>query len=206
MAAQAPVETIKLAGNSCAVSSSREQTFAPGPTDEETFSQEAPETLTPQEKDEKRGIMRRISKYKALFGTECADLDLDPRSLDALVLEDLRDRARDTEYLVSTRRSAAAARGMFLGALATGEVVGPIIGLNLTNLAMFASRSEELLLCVDECAIKYDTMVAVDPAVRLALAVCNLAIAVNDRNSREVEKPPQDNVSGSANVSATPLN
>ena len=182
------VETIKLVGNSCAVSSSREQTFAPSLIDEETFSQEAPETLTPQEKDEKRGILRRISKYKALFSAETADLDLDPRSLNALNLEDLRERARDTEFLVSTRRSAAAARGMFLGALATGEVVGPIIGLNLTNLAMFASRSEELLLCVDECAIKYDTMVAVDPAVRLCLSVCQLCLVVSEHNSREAAK------------------
>ena len=76
----------------------------------------------------------------------------------------------------------------------------------MTGLSTFASRSEELLLCVDETFIKYDTMVAVDPAIRLALAVCQLAIAVNDLNSREAEKTQQDNVSGSANVSATPLN
>ena len=91
-------EVIKLAG-SCAVSSSREQHFSAGIADEEEEAlalQDEPQPMTPQEKDEKRGIMRRISKYKALFGTECADLDLDPRSLDALVLEDLRDRARDT--------------------------------------------------------------------------------------------------------------
>ena len=144
--------------------------------------------MTPAEKDEKRTILRRISKYKALFGTECADLELDPRALDALVLEDLRDRARDTEYLVSTRRSAAAMRGMFLAGLSTGELVGPVVGLNLTGLATFASRSEELLLCVDECAIKYDAMIAVDPAVRLAMAVCQLALAVNEHNSRESAK------------------
>ena len=137
------VETIKLAGNSCAVSSSREPTFSPGLIDEETFSQEAPETLTPQEKDEKRGILRRISKYRALFSVECADLDLEPRALDALNLEDLRDRARDTEYLVSTRRSAAAMRGMFLGALATGEIVSPVVGLNLTGLLAWGGTHEK---------------------------------------------------------------
>ena len=88
-------------------------------------------------------------------------------------------------------------RGMFLGALSTGEFVGPIVGLNLTGLATFASRSEELLLCVDECAIKYDTMVAVDPTVRLAMAVCQLALAVNEHNTREAAK--------TADVTATPL-
>ena len=181
------VEVIKLAG-SC-------EPRACGPTQqtfpdeqEETFPAQEPQQLTPAEKEESRAIKRRIGKYRALFATETADLDLDPRSLDALVLDDLRDRARDTEYLVSTRRSAAAMRGMFLGALSTGEFVGPIVGLNLTGLATFASRSEELLLCVDECAIKYDTMVAVDPAVRLAMAVCQLAIAVNEHNTRESAK------------------
>ena len=188
MAAQ-DVEVIKLAG-SC-------EPRACGPTQSavpETFPDEAEEfpaqvqQMTAQEKDEKRTILRRISKYKALFGTECADLDLDPRALDTLGLEDLRDRARDTEYLVSTRRSAAAMRGMFLAGLSTGELVGPVVGLNLTGLATFASRSEELLLCVDECAIKYDAMIAVDPAVRLAMAVCQLALAVNEHNSRESAK------------------
>ena len=185
------VEVIKLAG-SC-------EPRACGPTQSavpETFldEQECPveppveHVMTPAEKDEKRTILRRISKYKALFGTECADLDLDPRALDTLGLEDLRDRARDTEYLVSTRRSAAAMRGMFLAGLSTGELVGPVVGLNLTGLATFASRSEELLLCVDECAIKYDAMIAVDPAVRLAMAVCQLALAVNEHNSRESAK------------------
>ena len=181
-------EIIRLSG-SCAAPPAREHHFSAGiAEEEETFLQDEPQPMTPHEKDEKRGIMRRISKYKALFGTECADLDLDPRSLDTLNLEDLRDRARDTEYLVSTRRSAAAMRGMFLGALATGEIVGPIVGLNLTGLSTFAARSEELLLCVDECVIKYDTVIAVDPAARLAMAVVQLAIAVNDHNSREAAK------------------
>ena len=184
------VEVIKLAG-SCEprgpTQSAVPETF---PDEAEEFPVEPPveHVMTPQEKDEKRTILRRISKYKALFGTECADLDLDPRALDTLGLEDLRDRARDTEYLVSTRRSAAAMRGMFLAGLSTGELVGPVVGLNLTGLATFASRSEELLLCVDECAIKYDAMIAVDPAVRLAMAVCQLALAVNEHNSRESAK------------------
>ena len=192
MAAQ-DVEVIKLAGSceprACGpTQSAQPETF---PDEAEEFPAQAqpqPQQMTAQEKDEKRTILRRISKYKALFGTECADLDLDPRALDALVLEDLRDRARDTEYLVSTRRSAAAMRGMFLAGLSTGELVGPVVGLNLTGLATFASRSEELLLCVDECAIKYDAMIAVDPAVRLAMAVCQLALAVNEHNSRESAK------------------
>ena len=183
------VEVIKLAG-SCEprACGPTQQTFPDPDEQEETFPAQEPQQLTPAEKEESRAIKRRIGKYRALFATETADLDLDPRSLDALVLDDLRDRARDTEYLVSTRRSAAAMRGMFLGALSTGEFVGPIVGLNLTGLATFASRSEELLLCVDECAIKYDTMVAVDPAVRLAMAVCQLAIAVNEHNTREAVK------------------
>jgi len=183
------VEVIKIAGSCEPRAGPTQQTFPETATsaDEQEFPVEV-QQMTAQEKDEKRTILRRISKYKALFGTECADLDLDPRALDALVLEDLRDRARDTEYLVSTRRSAAAMRGMFLAGLSTGELVGPVVGLNLTGLATFASRSEELLLCVDECAIKYDAMIAVDPAVRLAMAVCQLALAVNEHNARESAK------------------
>ena len=185
------VEVIKLAG-SCEPRGPTQSAVPETFLDEQEFPAQAlepqPQQMTPAEKDEKRTILRRISKYKAPFGSECADLDLDPRALDTLGLSDLRDRARDTEYLVSTRRSAAAMRGMFLAGLSTGELVGPVVGLNLTGLATFASRSEELLLCVDECAIKYDAMIAVDPAVRLAMAVCQLALAVHEHNSRESAK------------------
>ena len=191
MAAQ-DVEVIKLAGSceprACGPTQSAQPETFPDEQEFPVEPQPQPQQMTAAEKDEKRTILRRISKYRALFGTECADLDLDPRALDTLGLEDLRDRARDTEYLVSTRRSAAAMRGMFLAGLSTGELVGPVVGLNLTGLATFASRSEELLLCVDECAIKYDAMIAVDPAVRLAMAVCQLALAVNEHNSREAAK------------------
>ena len=124
------VEVIKLAG-SCEPRGPTQSAVPETFLDEQEFPAQAlepqPQQMTPAEKDEKRTILRRISKYKALFGTECADLDLDPRALDTLGLSDLRDRARDTEYLVSTRRSAAAMRGMFLAGLSTGELVGPVV-------------------------------------------------------------------------------
>ena len=208
MAAQAPVETIKLAGNSCAVSSSREPTFSPGPTDEETFPQEEPPPMSPADRDEARVLKRRVGKYRSLFPGETQDLDLDPRSLDALSIDEIRERAKDVEYVVSTRRSSKAVRGMFLGGLASVELVaGPILGLRLENLSTFASRSEDLLMTVDECGVKYGDQLYVDPAIRLAMAVVQLSLAVNEHNCREAAKLA-GTVSGdaSANISATPVN
>ena len=179
-------EVIKLAG-SCAAPPTREQSFSALPADEEedTSAQqdEQPETLTAEQKEEKRALKRRIGRFKVCFGTECEDLILDPRSLDALNLEDLRERARDTAYHVSTRRSAAATRGMFLGLLLAGETIGPVVGLNLTGLSTVASRSEQLLLCVDECAIAYDSEIAISPAARLVMAVAQLCLCVSDHNN-----------------------
>ena len=180
-------EIIRLTG-SCAAppTSSREQHFSVIPSDEEEEAlalQDEPETLTAAEKEEKRALKRRIGRFKVCFGTECEDLILDPRSLDALNLEDLRERARETAYHVSTRRSAAATRGMFLGFLLAGETIGPVVGLNLTGLSTVASRSEQLLLCVDECSIAYDSEIAVSPAARLVMAVAQLCLCVSDHNN-----------------------
>ncbi len=69
--------------------------------------------------------------------------------MDTLVIEELRDRAEDVEYVVATRRLSKAIRGLFLGGLASTELIaGPIVGLELQGLAGFASRSEDLMQTV----------------------------------------------------------
>ena len=177
-------EIIRLPGSSAPPS--REPRFSAGlaEEDEEASAQdEQPETLTAAEKEEKRALKRRIGRFKVCFGTECEDLDLTPKILNELNLEDLRERARDTAYHVSTRRSAAATRGMFLGMLLAGETIGPAVGLNLAGLSTVASRSEQLLLCVDECSIAYDSEIAISPAARLVMAVAQLCLCVSEHNN-----------------------
>ena len=163
--------------------------------------------MSPADRDEARVLKRRVGKYRSLFPAETQDLDLDPRSMDAISIDELRERAKDVEYIVSTRRSSKAVRGMFLGGLASVELVGPALGLRLENLSTFASRSEDLLMTVDECGVKYGDQLYVDPAIRLAMAVVQLSLAVNEHNCREAAKLA-GTVSGdaSANISATPVN
>ncbi len=63
-------------------------------------------------------------------------------------LEALRDLGQDVEFLVGTRRSAKAVRGMFLGSLQGVETAGPYLGLQLNGLASVAASSEDLLSTV----------------------------------------------------------
>jgi hypothetical protein len=173
------VEVIKIAG-SC---QPREPTFSPGPpAAEETFPQEEPQQMmTPQERDEARVLKRRIGKYKSLFPQETVDFD--QGTLDSLSIDELRDKAKDVEYVVATRRSSKAIRGLFLGGLASTELVaGPILGLELQGLAGFASRSEDLMQTVDEVGVKYGDQLYVDPLIRLSMGMMQLAMAVDAHN------------------------
>ena len=182
MAAQ-DVEVIKLAG-SC-------EPRACGPTlptfpetfldEPEEFPQEEPQQMTPAEKDEARVLKRRIGKYKSLFPQETVDFD--QGTLDSLSIDELRDKAKDVEYVVATRRSSKAIRGLFLGGLASTELVaGPILGLELQGLAGFASRSEDLMRTVDEVGVKYGDQLYVDPLIRLSMGMMQLATAVDAHN------------------------
>ena len=179
MAAQ--VEVIKLAG-SC-------EPRACGPTQSavpETFpdEQEFPvevQQMTPQEKDEARVLKRRIGKYKSLFPQETVDFDQGNEG--SLSIGELRDKAKDVEYVVATRRSSKAIRGLFLGGLASTELVaGPMLGLELQGLAGFASRSEDLMQTVDEVGVKYGDQLYVDPLIRLSMGMMQLAMAVDAQN------------------------
>ena len=175
-------EVIKLAG-SCAAppASYRETTFPdsfPGDAEE---SAEVAQPMSPAEKDEARVLKRRIGKYKSLFPQETVDFDLG--ALDGLDIESLRDRAKDVEYVVSTRRSSKAIRGLFLGGLASTELIaGPVLGLELQGLAGFASRSEDLMQTVDEVGVKYGDQLYVDPVIRLSMGMVQLAMAVDAHN------------------------
>ena len=176
------VEVIKLAG-SC-------EPRACGPTqsavpetfpDEQEFPVEPQHVMTPQEKDEARVLKRRIGKYKSLFPQETVDFD--QGALDSLSIDELRDKAKDVEYVVATRRSSKAIRGLFLGGLASTELVaGPILGLELQGLAGFASRSEDLMQTVDEVGVKYGDQLYVDPLIRLSMGMMQLAMAVDAHN------------------------
>ena len=130
-------------------------------------------------------MIRKIGRYRALFAKELVDVHTG--GLDQMPLDALRDLGRDVEFLVGTRRSAKAVRGMFIGALQAGEVAGPFVGLELTGLANVAAASEDLLQTVDEVAIKYESQLYVDPVARLGLAVAQLAFAVDAHNRRKKE-------------------
>ena len=143
------------------------------------------EVLSNEDKEERRQLIRKIGRYRALFARELEDIHTG--GLDQMPLDALRDLGRDVEFLVGTRRSAKAVRGMFIGGLQAGEVAGPFVGLDLTGLANVAAASEDLLQTVDEVAIKYESQLYVDPVARLGLAVAQLAFAVDAHNRRKKE-------------------
>ena len=146
---------------------------------------QTPEQLTPEEKETRRQLIRKISRYRSLFKAELADISTS--GLDTMTLESLQDLQRDCEFLVGTRRSARAVRGLFLGGLQGVELAGPLIGFKLAGLANVAAASEDLLQTVDEVGIKYESQLYVDPVARLCLGVAQLALAVDAHNRRKEE-------------------
>ena len=144
---------------------------------------EQPEQLSTEQKEERRQLMRKIGRYRAIFPKELTDIQT--TALDTMPLDALRDLATDVEFLVGTRRSAKAVRGMFIGSLQGLEVAGPMVGFKLDGLANIAASSEDLLATVDEVAIKYESQIYVDPVARLAMGIAQLALAVDSHNRRK---------------------
>jgi hypothetical protein len=142
-----------------------------------------PEQLSTEQKEERRQLLRKIGRYRAIFAKELTDIQT--TGLDTMALEALRDLATDVEFLVGTRRSAKAVRGMFIGGLQGLEVAGPMVGFKLDGLANIAASSEDLLATVDEVAIKYESQIYVDPVARLAMGIAQLALAVDSHNRRK---------------------
>ena len=156
----------------------------PWPDAPEQFPElQQPEQLSTEQKEERRQLLRKIGRYRAIFAKELTDIQT--TGLDTMALEALRDLATDVEFLVGTRRSAKAVRGMFIGGLQGLEVAGPMVGFKLDGLANIAASSEDLLATVDEVAIKYESQIYVDPVARLAMGIAQLALAVDSHNRRK---------------------
>ena len=158
----------------------------PADDDDEGDDEEAPavpEQLTPAEKEERRQLIRKVGRYRAIFGKELSDVKT--TGLDSMTLPALRDLATDCEFLVGCRRSSKAIRGLFLGGLQGLEMVGPMVGFKLAGLANVASQSQDILETVDEIGIAHEKALYVDPTYRLALSVMQLAVAVDAHNRQK---------------------
>jgi hypothetical protein len=168
-----PSELLAAAADDDAEVAAPQQQDAGAMNDDEDEGQEEDEpvrfheVLSNEDKEERRQLIRKIGRYRALFARELEDIHTG--GLDQMPLDALRDLGRDVEFLVGTRRSAKAVRGMFIGGLQAGEVVGPFVGLDLTGLASVAAASEDLLQTVDEVAIAHEKSLYVDPVARLGL-------------------------------------
>jgi len=159
--------------------------FAQGTDDDEVSIvsiHEPPRELSAEEKEERRQLIRKIGRYRALFPAELTDVAT--TGLDSMPIEALRDLSLDVEFMVGTRRSAKAMRGVFIGGLQAVETAGPLLGLELRGLANLAASSEDLLSTVDEVSVKHEQSLYIDPVARLALSVVQLALAVDSHNRR----------------------
>ena len=166
-----------------------------------TVTIHTPEQLSPEDKETRRQLIRKVGRYRALFPKELEDIAT--TGLDSMALEALRDLGQDVELLVGTRRSGKAVRGLFIGGLQAVETAGPLLGLELRGLANVAASSEDLLSTVDEVAVKHEGSLYIDPVARLALAVVQLALAVHSHNRRAPTPVPPAQALPSQPVTST---
>ena len=150
--------------------------------------EQEPEQLSPEDKLLRRQLLRKIARYRALFPGEISDINVS--NLDSLSLEKLRDLEQDVSFLVATRRSAKACRSLFIGSLQGLEAMAPYAGMDLKGLANCAASSEDLLMTCDEAAVRYESMIEIDPLARLAIGVAQLCVAIDSHNKRQRDNPP----------------
>jgi hypothetical protein len=62
--------------------------------------------------------------------------------------------------------------------------------MDLKGLANCAASSEDLLRTCNEAAIRYESMIEIDPLARLLTGVGQLVLAVDSHNKRQRDNPP----------------
>ena len=114
-------------------------------------------TESPVASKEKTTIIRKLRQYAKTFPLELEDLfsaNGKLTNLQNMTMTELETLLSEVQYTISTARSANAIRSMFLGTVQISESIGPYMGLDLRGLAGVCSKSQDVLLTVDEIAIK----------------------------------------------------
>ena len=130
-------------------------------------------------------IIRKLRQYAKTFPLELEDLfsaNGKLTNLQNMTMTELETLLSEVQYTISTARSANAIRSMFLGSVQISESIGPYMGLDLRGLAGVCSKSQDVLLTVDEIAIKYGNFIEIDPIHRLGVSMLQLIIAVDQHN------------------------
>ena len=114
-------------------------------------------------------IIRKLRQYHKTFAVELEDHKL--TNLQNMTMTELETLLSEVQYTISTARSANAIRSMFLGSVQISESIGPYMGLDLRGLASVCQKSQDVLLTVDEIAIKYGNFIEIDPVYRLSASM-----------------------------------
>lgn len=143
---------------------------------------------------EKRTIIVKINRYRSLFKEELTDLEDDFKDLNAKTILQLENLLNDIQFNVESRRSMNSSRTLFLSGISLVEMTGSLAGLELHGMTQVCSQSPDLMKNVDEVALKYDYVAQIDPVVRLAMSVGQIALVVDASNrnkKRNIETTPE---------------
>ena len=140
---------------------------------------EAP-VMSPAELDERRQLLRKLSRYQTMFKAEVQGLPLSDAS--SMTLYNLRNLAEDAEFMVATRKCAQASRSLFLSSCTIAEAVSKPIGIKLNGLTNVCAGNEELLSTIDELSIKYESTVMISVEQRFLMQMGQLCIAIHSHN------------------------
>ena len=202
------METISLNGNinNFQAPDTTQDNVLPEPTPMPEYIPDR-KTESPIASKEKTTIIRKLRQYAKTFPTELEDLfsaetkNGKLTNLQNMTMTELETLLSEVQYTISTARSANAIRSMFLGSVQISESIGPYMGLDLRGLASVCQKSQDVLLTVDEIAIKYGNFIEIDPIHRLAASMLQLVIAVDQHNKRSRGPATVEASTNSDNVS-----
>ena len=140
---------------------------------------EAP-VMSQAELDERRQLLRKLSRYQTMFKAEVQGLPLSDAS--TMTLHNLRNLTEDAEFMVATRKCAQASRSLFLSPCTIAEAVSKPIGIKLNGLTNVCAGNEELLSTIDELSIKYESTVMISVEQRFLMQMGQLCIAIHSHN------------------------
>jgi hypothetical protein len=141
---------------------------------------------------DKSKLIKKITSYKALFPDDLKNIKCS--NLDNLSQEKLQDKLITVQSLVESRKSLNSTRSVFLVGLNQFENFDYVFNLKLNGLTYTASQNEELMLCVDEVAIKYVNDYfggSSDPFIRLLFGLSGLVFAIDAKNKGAIQQQEQ---------------
>jgi hypothetical protein len=151
--------------------------------EQEEQQEEIQQPETHEDIIEKLKIKNKILRYQCLFPKHLIAFQYKMENLEDLSIDQLKSLLTELEVIVNCQNSAGMTKMVYFEGLRIVEKVSPIFGLKLQGLQAALTDNENVINCLHELQLKYESDSFMAPELRLGYCTLSAILSLHKINA-----------------------